>query len=71
MLDVRAGGRVRFDLFRVALTPTAANLSVMTKWMSLIAHCISIGFFFPQDAEIRRPSSYDIASLIHSASPHM
>lgn len=45
VLDVRAGGLVRFDLLSVAVSPTAANLSVMTKWMSLIAHCISIGFF--------------------------
>lgn len=38
LLDVRAEGLVSFDLLSVAISPTATNLSVMTKWMSLIAH---------------------------------
>lgn len=45
MRDMNAGVLVRFDLLSVALSLTAAHLSVLTKWMRLIAHCILIGFF--------------------------
>lgn len=40
-----AGDLVRFDLLSAVLSPTAANLSVLTKWMRLVAHCVVIGFF--------------------------
>lgn len=56
---VRAEEVVRFDLLSVALSLTACNSSVSTKWMGLTAHCLMIGFF--RNAEIRSPSSYNIS----------
>lgn len=57
VLDVRAEGVVRFDLWSEAFCLTAANMSVSTKWMKPTAHCLLIGFF--RLTEIRCPSSYN------------
>lgn len=57
VLDVRAEGVVRFDLWSEALCLTAANTSVSAKWMKPTAHCFLIGFF--RLTEIRCPSSYN------------